>query len=87
MTTQKMLSVMRKGITEYKMIKDGDKIDFLCDYYSYNGDYLDSYYLGEEMTVSGELKVTDTYVGSKFIGFYKFTDVYGAEYFSDRMPH
>ena len=26
MTTQKMLSVMRKGITEYKMIKDGDKI-------------------------------------------------------------
>ena len=26
MTTQKMLSVMRKGVTEYKMIKDGDKI-------------------------------------------------------------
>ena len=26
MTTQKMLSVMRKGITKYKMIKDGDKI-------------------------------------------------------------
>lgn len=26
MTTQRMLSVMRKGITKYKMIKDGDKI-------------------------------------------------------------
>ncbi len=26
MTTQKMLSVMRKGVTEYKMIKDGDRI-------------------------------------------------------------
>lgn len=26
MTTQKMLSVMRKGITKYKMIKNGDKI-------------------------------------------------------------
>lgn len=26
MTTQKMLSVMRKGIAKYKMIKDGDKI-------------------------------------------------------------
>ncbi len=26
MTTQKMLSVMRKGITKYKMIKDGDKV-------------------------------------------------------------
>ena len=27
MTTQKMLSVMRKGITKYKLIKDGDKIE------------------------------------------------------------
>lgn len=26
MTTQKMLSVVRKGITKYKLIKDGDKI-------------------------------------------------------------
>lgn len=26
MTTQKMLSIMRKGITKYQMIKDGDKI-------------------------------------------------------------
>ena len=26
MTTQKMLSGLRKGITKYKMIKDGDKI-------------------------------------------------------------
>ena len=26
MTTQKMLSALRKGITQYKMIKDGDKI-------------------------------------------------------------
>ena len=25
-TTQKMLSIMRKGITKYKMIKNGDKI-------------------------------------------------------------
>ena len=26
MTTQKMLSVMRKGITQYNLISDGDKI-------------------------------------------------------------
>ena len=26
MTTQKMLSVLRKGVEKYKMIKDGDKI-------------------------------------------------------------
>ncbi len=71
-----------RGLIE---IQSGDKLDFLCDYYSYNGDYMDSYYLGEEMTVSGNLRVTDTYVDSKFIGFYKFTDIYGAEYFSDKL--
>ncbi|MCR4584819.1 MAG: peptidase C11 [Lachnospiraceae bacterium] len=80
---ESVTDTVSRGLIE---IKDGDKLDFLCDYYSYNGDYLDSYYLGDEMNVSGELKVTDTYVGSKFIGFYKFTDIYGAEYFSDRMP-
>ena len=28
MNTQQMLSRLRKGITDYKMIKDGDKISF-----------------------------------------------------------
>lgn len=33
----------------------GDTLDFLCDYYTYDGDYLDSYYLGEKMTVSSNM--------------------------------
>ncbi|MBO4415923.1 MAG: peptidase C11 [Lachnospiraceae bacterium] len=66
-------------------INDGDKIDFLCDYYKYDGTYSDSYYLGEQMTVKGEIVVSDTLIGSKYIGMYKFTDIYGQEYWSERF--
>ncbi|MCR5322596.1 MAG: peptidase C11 [Lachnospiraceae bacterium] len=66
-------------------IVDGDKIDFLCDYYKYDGTYSDSYYLGEQMTVKGEIVVSDTLIGSKYIGMYKFTDIYGQEYWSERF--
>ncbi len=66
-------------------IVDGDKIDFLCDHYRYDGTYSDSYYLGEQMTVNGELVVSDTVIGSKYIGMYKFTDIYGQEYWSEKF--
>ena len=40
-------------------IKEGDKIDFLCDYYTLNNEYNDSYMLGDQLTVTGQgLKVT-----------------------------
>ena len=43
-------------------VKDGDEIDFLCDYYSYDGEYIDSYMLGEQLVVDGELMISDVYV-------------------------
>ena len=66
-------------------IQNGDKIDFLCDYYDYNGNYSDSYYLGEQMTVDGDIVVSDTYLDSNYIGMYKFTDIYGQDYWSERF--
>jgi len=66
-------------------IADGDKIDFLCDYYTYSGSYKDSYYLGNQITVNGSLTVSDTLLDSKYIGMYKFTDIYGQEYWSERF--
>ena len=64
-------------------IKDGDKIDFLCDYYSYDGEYQDSYMLGETVTVSGALDISDTDIGSNEARVtYKFTDIYEQEYWT-----
>ena len=65
-------------------LKDGDVIDFVCNYCNYDLEFEDSYYLGEQMTVSGEPEITDTYIGDDpaFVS-YRFTDIYGQEYWSD----
>jgi len=65
-------------------LADGDVIDFICDYYSYDGDYLDSYLLGDRMVVSGELTVSDVLVtNNKVSATYRFVDVYNQEYWTE----
>ena len=65
-------------------LKDGDTIDFVCDYYSYDGTYDNSYLFGRQLTVNGELKVTNGYlpggVGVQML--YRFTDLFGQHYWS-----
>ena len=64
-------------------LKDGDKIDFLCDYYSYDGVYQDSYTLGETVTVNGALNICDTDIGNDEARVtYKFTDIYDRSYWT-----
>ena len=64
-------------------VTDGDKIDFICDYYSYDGEYLDSYMLGEQLVVDGELEICDGYVGKEYAKLaYLFTDIYNQKYWS-----
>ena len=64
-------------------VKDGDIIDFVCDYYSYDGEYLDSYMLGEQLTVDGELTISDVYVDETAANLtYLFTDIYNQQYWS-----
>ncbi len=65
-------------------ILEGDVIDFLCDYYTYDGDYEDTYYLGDRMVVQGDLQVSDGTFGSdRLIVTYRFTDLYGQTYWSE----
>ena len=64
-------------------VKDGDVIDFICDYYSYDGAYLDSYMLGEQLTVEGELQISDVYVDETKANLtYRFTDIYNQSYWT-----
>ena len=68
-------------------VKDGDVIDFICDYYSYEGEYLDSYMLGEQLIVSGELIISDVYVDSYAARLtYCFTDIYNRQYWTNPVP-
>ena len=66
-------------------LNEGDMIEFLCDYYSYSGEYQDSYKLGEPVTYSSDLMISDTYVGGKVVITYLLTDIYAAEYWTQAI--
>ncbi len=64
----------------------GDTLDFICDYYSYDGDYTDSYFLGERMTVTDEMEISNVDVGDGALKItYRFTDMYNQEYWTDSI--
>ncbi|MBO4411684.1 MAG: peptidase C11 [Lachnospiraceae bacterium] len=66
----------------------GQKIDFVADYYSYRGEYLDSYMIGE-----GPITVTDAplTVGSTKLddghgnAMYRLTDIYNQKYWTEAV--
>lgn len=64
-------------------LQSGDKLDFICDFYTYDMQYRDSYYLGEQMTVSDDMRITNVDVGSGRVRIaYRFTDMYNQEYWT-----
>jgi hypothetical protein len=77
---QDLSPTVMKGLIE---IVAGDKIDFLCDFYSYDGEYSDSFYLGQRMIASGEWIIGNAPLGnSQFLMTYRITDIYGAQYWT-----
>ncbi|MBQ9140686.1 MAG: peptidase C11 [Lachnospiraceae bacterium] len=69
-----------KGMSELQV---GDTLDFLCDYYSYSGEYLDSYYLGEQMVVTEDMTISNVDVGEGAVKVtYRFTDIYNQQYWT-----
>ena len=71
---------MAKSLIE---LEQGDTLDFLCDYYDYEGSYSNSYCLGEPMTVSGTLEVSNVDVGNGPVSLcYRFTDLYQQHYWT-----
>ena len=72
--------VIAKNMTELEI---GDTLEFLCDYYTYDGDYVDSYYLGEKMKVTSKMEVSNVDVGSGNVRLmYRFTDIYNQPHWS-----
>ena len=68
-------------------LQSGDTLELLCDYYSYGGDYLDSYLLGEPITVGPEgLTVSDVPLEGTVRATYRFTDLYNQHYWTAPLP-
>lgn len=72
-----------KGLIE---IKDQDRIDFLCDYYSYDQTFQNNYYLGEPLVVSGELTISNVRLtGNEYVAAYRLSDMYQNYYWTPEI--
>jgi hypothetical protein len=59
----------------------------LCDYYSYEGEYQDSYLLGDPVTVGEDgLMVSDVPLVGTTRAAYRFTDLFGQHYWTAAVP-
>ncbi len=72
-----------RGLTE---IAKGDTLEFICDYYTYDGTYKDSYYLGEPLVVDDDLTISNTVIGSSIRALYRFEDLFHQYYWSEVVP-
>ena len=67
-------------------LQNGDTLEFLCDYYSYSGEYQDRYLLGEPLTVTQELTISDVPLEGATRATYRFTDLYHQHYWTPVVP-
>ena len=70
------------------VLQPGDVIDFICDYYGYDGTYQESFYLGDQMVVpsDGELTVENVSLEALRLKIaYVFTDIYNQERWTESV--
>lgn len=67
-----------------EILVKGDKIDFICDYYTYEGEYQDTFCLGSTIEYNGELTVGDLLLENADAAraMYRFTDIYNQQYWT-----
>ena len=66
-------------------IGEGDQIQFLCEYYDYDGNYRDTYKLGNPITLGSEIEIANTPIDSdrsRCKVTYRFTDLYQQQYWT-----
>ena len=72
-----------KSLTE---LTEGDIIDFVCDYYRYDGTYENSYLFGETIVYHGDHEISNVEVQGDLVATYLFTDIYHQEYWTAPVP-
>ena len=66
----------------------GDELQFICDYYTYEGEYEDSYILGDTLVLSDDPVIgnIDLENADKVSALYVFTDIYQQKHYSEVLP-
>lgn len=66
-------------------LQEGDKITFICDFYSYDQEYQDTYTIGE-VTYHEDMQISNTDVGEGKVKIaYLFTDIYNQKYWTTAL--
>ena len=78
LTVEEMVS----GLIE---VKEGDKVDFVCDYYDYDGVFINNYFFGEQITVSGNPEIKNYKIPGELSACYRLEDNYGNHYWTPLM--
>ncbi len=70
-------------------LNTGDKIQFVCDYYSYDGEYQDSYLLDASFTYTGNHTISNVYLPNpeNAKATYVFIDIYNQEHWTEVIPN
>lgn len=66
----------------------GDAVDFVCDFYDYEMNYQDSYYLGEQWIVEDpeDVLISNVDVGDGEVHVtYRFTDIYNQQHWTEAI--
>ena len=75
------------AVAKVSELSEGDTIDLVCDYYDYNGGYLDSYMFGSRITYSSSTQVSYVNIDPSAANpVYLFTDIYNNEYWTPVIP-
>ena len=69
-------------------LEQGDEIQPICDYYDYDGNYKDSYYLGDAFTLGKTIELANVTINDDdhLIATYCFTDIYQEKYWTPKVP-
>lgn len=67
-------NIQAKGLIS---INDGDEIKFVCNYYGYDGKFIDEYQINDVYKVNGDMKVYNIYLDNDYTYTYCFKDIYG----------
>ena len=63
-------------------LTEGDTIDFLCDFYTYDGEYEDSFMIGDQLIYRGDEQISNVYLTDDATATYRFTDIYNNSFWT-----
>lgn len=68
-------------------LSEGDVIDFIADYYAYDGTFRDNYRINRSMTYDGNFIISNVRMDKSLNASYRIQDIYGQYYWTQLIPN